>query len=623
MKTFQISFIIYVVFGFTIYCQQKTNDTLFVNGINRESLSEYVTYWVDSSKTTPIKNIEKQLSKNFFNHWQENQTLNLGKNPYPLWFHLNIKNTSKKYQNYWWGIYTQADTITVYRKYGENYKCIDTIVSSDLLDSKKVRTRFPAIKIELAANECNEYLVKIENLRNTQNAITDLTTPEDNLMWEKKFYWSIAFFVGCFLLIALVSLFFGILSKEKVFIFYTLYLLIILAMILTEELMIGIIKNKFLFYVLNHLHSLPNAVVALSLHFMIIKFIFYNKKDEQKIKILDTINHSFLCFGLIFAISYFFFKEQMVFDSGIFSFLWEFSIWVVLFNMIITLLAITLKFKNKTIVFLSFILGILFLYYNPAGYFLNYAGILKYYKITYPNYFYWIVCAEFILICCVIGWRYQRTQKANFLLISEKAKIKERNFRKKIKIQQNERIQIAKDLHDDLGATLSAVNLIVTNSYQDDKPLVEMINRANNDLRTFFNKLTFDISNELNFKKRLEEKVYNLNILGEINISLIILGEEKEITEKIKIPLYKICNELINNILKHSKAKEAIIQIMIDDKQIEVLAEDNGIGYNTQSQKKGMGINNIKERVKRWHGSYHVSSNKKGTTSIIKIPNRE
>lgn len=621
MKKITVLFFLVFLNSFSTFSQKEANDTLFVSGINRENLANYVTFWIDSSKTADIKKIERKFLAKKFKHWNAKSTLNLGKNPYPLWFHLNIKNNSKKYQDYWWGIYTQADTITVFKKTKESFKTIDTIVSSTLLRNKKVRTRFPSIKIELDNFESQEYFVKIENLRNTQNAITDLTTPEDNLMWEKKFYWSISFFVGCFLLIATLSFFLGIFAKEKTFLFYTLYLLIVLAMILSEELMVGVIENKTLFYILNHLHSLPNAIIALSLHFMIVKFILYQKNSQKRIKILDTINKWCLIFGLLFSAIYFIFKKNMFFDTGIFPYLWLISIFVVSSIMTITFIIIVLKFKQKVYIFLSVILGILFLYYNPAGYFLNYAGIVNYYTITYPNYFYWIVCVEFILLGCVIGWRYQKTLKSNYLLISEKAQKKEKDFRKKIAIQQKERALIARDLHDDLGATLSAVKLIVTNSYQQDKPLVNMITKANADLRTFFKKLTFNDAKEFNIINLIQEKIETLNTIGQIKFTFIHLGKEKNIASKLKQPIYKICNELLNNILKHSQALEVTIQIIIDNQQIQILAEDNGIGYDTKNLNKGMGINNINERVKKWKGKYYVNSNKNGTTSIVTIPN--
>lgn len=621
MKKIVHFLVIIFVSNTAIFSQKNDTDTLVVQGVNRENLYEYLSFWIDTTKTANIEKVVDAFHRKQFKTCNPSEKLNLGKNPYPLWLHLKVKNISKIHQEYWWSFYTQADTIATFRKINNSYIPIDTIFKSTLLRDKKIRTRFPAFKVELKTLEVGEYLVKIVNLRNTQNALTDLTTPEDNLMWEKKFYWAIAFFMGCFTLIAIVSFFFGIFIQEKTFIFYSIYLFLIILLVLTEELFSGIIENRFLHFLVQHTHSLPNSIIALSLHFKIISFIFYPQHKKRGIKLVTILNTIFLSFGILFALIYLFFKEKLFFDVGIFSILWEISIVVIFSILAITLILIALKTKDKKHFILLFFLGIIIVYFNPAGYFLNYAGILSYYNITYPNYFYWIVCLEFIIMGCFISWRHQNILKNNYLLLSEKNKKKSKELLKKTSILEQERAQIARDLHDDLGATLSAIQLIVTNSYKNDTALVEMVYRANADVRAFFNKLNFNKPNDFNLLEFIQEKIKNLNSIGKTQFTFIFLGVDETINPILKLPIFKICNELLNNILKHSKATEATIQVIIEKHQIEILAEDNGIGYNTKRPKKGMGINNIQERVKKWQGNFYVSSNKNGTTSIITIPN--
>ena len=613
------------LFGLLLLCflPKKTNaqsiDTLFVDGINRESLANYASFWVDSTKKANVYDSEKAFINQKFQHWDEDKTLNLGKNPYPLWLHLTVKNKGTNYHDYWWGIYTQADTITFYKKDKNDFILVDKLINNTLRNNKKVRTRFPSTKISLQPNQTETYYVKIENLRNTQNAIMDVTTPEDNLMWEKKFYWQIGFFIGGFLLISAISLILGIIGKENVFFTYAVYLILVIFLALKEELLVSVITNKYLFDVVNNLHSLPLAVIALALHFKIVNFIFYQKKNKENNLFLQKTNNVFLIFGLIFSLIYFFFKEKMLFDSGIFSYLWETSILVIFGILLITLLIIWQKFNKLTVKLFALFIALLFLYYNPAGYFLNYAGILNYYTITYPNYFYWIVCFEFLLIGCFLAWRYQKTLKNNYILLSEKKLKKERYYRKKIEIQQKERVEVAKDLHDDLGATISALKLIITNNYKEDKHLATMITKASSDLKVFFNKLTLN-NLDKPFKVALQEKIEAINSTNTLNITFICLCENLEITNQFHQDIYKICNELITNIAKHSKAKEATLQIIKEANEIEILAEDDGIGFNTKKKSNGLGLESIKTRVKNLKGTIYISSNSKGSTFIIHLP---
>src|SRR5690606_18309280 len=101
----------------------------------------------------------------------------------------------------------------------------------------------------------------------TQNAITDFTTPQHNLLWEINFYWTIGFFIGCFFLIAFLSILFSCVIKEWTFLYYGLYLLCIVLLMLSEELMIPIIDSSLLFHSINRLHSLFLSLIALSLHY--------------------------------------------------------------------------------------------------------------------------------------------------------------------------------------------------------------------------------------------------------------------------------------------------------------------------------------------------------------------
>ncbi|WP_417358016.1 7TM-DISM domain-containing protein [Flavobacterium sp.] len=596
-----------------IYC-----DTLFVNGPNSEHLSKYLTFWVDSTKTPDITNAETALKNKEFIHWNPETTLNLGLNPHPLWLHLNVKSTVPDLKKYWWGFYTHADTITVYQKSAIGWISTDTLTYGLQLSKRKIKTRFSTAEIILKGYEHKELLVKIENYRHTQNAITDFTTPENNLFWETNFYWSIGFFIGCFLLISSISFFISIVLREKNFSRYGVYLILIIAMALMEELMVPSISNPFLFNILKRLHSLPIAIIALAIHYHIILYIIKPESTKRKlIKFLTRLNNVFLLYGIVYSVYYFIYMEKLNHGQWFYPFMWYTGIAVVIFVILITAVMMIVTMQQKKLLIPGLILAFVILYFNPAGYFLNYAGILSYYEVTYPNQFYWIVCTEFIGIGCVLAWRYKKTVQNHYQLLQEKALQDELALTREIEIQEQEREQIARDLHDDLGTTISAIKLIVTNSYLNDKTLVKMITKANNDLRYFFNKLTlpqqglFDI---------LRDKVDELNNIGTIQFVFITTGEEDIVPDALKLPIIRICFELLSNVLKHSQASEATLQLFADSSQVQIMMEDNGKGFDLKAKSNGIGINNIYARAKRWNAEIHISSGANGTTTIVTIP---
>lgn len=601
--------------------QSDYADTLKVAGANSEHLSRYLTFYVDSTSRKSISEISRSLEKKEFDHWELNTTLNLGLNSYPLWLHLRVKNDLPFEQNYWWSFYSHADSVYVYQKENNYWKATDTVAYGTPLAERNVKVRFSATELVLQGGEYREVLVKLVNYRHTQNAITDFTTPEHNLMWEKKFYWSVGFFIGSFVLISIISFFISLVLRQKMFLLYGLYLLLITSMFLMEELMTPVASNNILFYVLTHIHSLPVAIVALGIHYRILHYILNirrkNKKVVQRITLLNDIT---LGFGIVFMLLYFFFRDHLKHGSGMYLILWPMGIVAVFLIMALTFVMCMASIRNRKqtipVIFMSFLV----LYFNPAGYFLNYAGIVNYYKITYPNYFYWIVCLEFIVLGCVLAWRHRKTERNNYELLQQQVEQEERAFARELQIQEQERRQIARDLHDDLGTTLSAIKLIITNSYTNDTALVNMITKANTDLRHFFNKLNDEDLGEQGVFTTLQHKTQDLNSIGKVALEFIGVGEEQHIPSAMRLPVIRIAAELLSNVLKHSKASDATLQLIADTDQLQIIMEDNGKGFDINTPRNGMGLDNIYERTQRWNGNVHISSGKTGTAIIITFP---
>lgn len=84
--------------------------------------------------------------------------------------------------------------------------------------------------------------------------------------------------------------------------------------------------------------------------------------------------------------------------------------------------------------------------------------------------------------------------------------------------------------------------------------------------------------------------------------------------------LYRISNELLQNIVKHAEANEALISIAEQDGKIELIAEDNGKGMDLNAPKSGIGLKNIRDRVTYLKGTLDLESNSSGTSITISIP---
>lgn len=91
---------------------------------------------------------------------------------------------------------------------------------------------------------------------------------------------------------------------------------------------------------------------------------------------------------------------------------------------------------------------------------------------------------------------------------------------------------------------------------------------------------------------------------------------------KIKIHLYRILQETMQNIYKHAESTLVDIEFYLDKNKLNLKITDNGVGFDQTKTKNGIGLKNIKDRLKEINGFFNVTSQiNKGTSVIITVPN--
>ncbi len=202
-----------------------------------------------------------------------------------------------------------------------------------------------------------------------------------------------------------------------------------------------------------------------------------------------------------------------------------------------------------------------------------------------------------------------------------------------LKGEEQERTRLAKDLHDGLGGMLSGIkyalhtvkgNLIMTpenaQSFERsldmlDSSIREMRRVAHNMMREALVKFGLDIA--------LQDFCNDINKSGALQVSYQSIGLEGIELEQTKaITIYRIVQELLNNIMKHAAATNAIVQISRNEKQLSVTVEDDGKGFDESvlRQSKGIGWSNIQHRIEFLKGHWEVDSEPgKGTSVHIEL----
>lgn len=204
-------------------------------------------------------------------------------------------------------------------------------------------------------------------------------------------------------------------------------------------------------------------------------------------------------------------------------------------------------------------------------------------------------------------------------------------FSSMIEGQESERIRIAKDLHDGIGGLLTTAKAHF-NAIQDQVKKLEELNLVHKT-----NELIDEACVEVrrisqNMMPRalmlhglsgaIEDLATNLK-QNNINCNLEIVGMDKDPEQSKSVMIFRVLQELVNNILKHANAQNVLIQLLQADNGLSVIVEDDGVGFNyaTAKQKKSLGLSSIESRIKYLQGNLDFDAVPgEGTTIAIWVP---
>jgi signal transduction histidine kinase len=196
--------------------------------------------------------------------------------------------------------------------------------------------------------------------------------------------------------------------------------------------------------------------------------------------------------------------------------------------------------------------------------------------------------------------------------------------------QERERQEVAEELHDNVASTLASANMqlgyFLQNKNRLENPMeilekaASLIGTAYHDVHDMAHKKNSGVIAQKGLLPAVEDLV-NTIALDAIQIEVISSHQEERIPNSLEILIFRIIQELLNNILKHAQASEASVSISIYDGLLNLVVEDNGIGFNRKAHKSGMGLQSIEKRVEAIEGSFEVDTYiGRGTTIIIDIP---
>lgn len=201
-------------------------------------------------------------------------------------------------------------------------------------------------------------------------------------------------------------------------------------------------------------------------------------------------------------------------------------------------------------------------------------------------------------------------------------------FEKKLAIEK-ERQRISSDMHDDIGASLSAMKLYtgnIRNSGAEEfnfHEIYDMMDDLSNKVKEVIWRLDKNSDTLESLIFFIEASSYNLfrNAKANIKVSLPNIIPDIVISSDKRHDISLVLKEALHNIIKHSGATMALLQIEITGAYLQITVTDNGMGIptNTSGIRSGYGLTNMQERIRKLGGQFRVESNN-GTTIKLKVP---
>lgn len=194
-----------------------------------------------------------------------------------------------------------------------------------------------------------------------------------------------------------------------------------------------------------------------------------------------------------------------------------------------------------------------------------------------------------------------------------------RQMRSVIDGQEQERQRLSRELHDGLGQTLVAIKLKlesipleeVGNQRKTVEAVKQMFNHTIEETRRMSNNLMPAALTEFSLAVVLRNLCIEVESNSGINVSLVIGVLPESFNQLLKTYIYRISQEALNNIVKHSGASRAVISIFSDISKLYLHIEDNGIGFNpTKGFESGNGLYNMKERAILLNGKFEIITSK-------------
>jgi len=577
------------------------------SAINEISLSNYAYHYNDQSNN---KKVEEVINED----WQKIEPpLTFPSNKTVQWIKYNIENPYNVGINrYLYIPYHFIHEIDVFILYDSIvHKIIETGTKRNF-SNKHLYSRGYPVKISFSANNNYQVIIKYKHIYRPLRAAAFIMSSNKMVQVNRKSEQIIWFWRGVFVFALIVSFLLFLYVKQKVFLYY-FFLNIGVGVFIASH-----IGDYFLFFNVDKtdLTSLADYFGAALMNVFLPLFINsltpIKKRNPFVWKLIYIIGFGMV---ILLALSAFPVIRMSIMNYYTHFYIMLGSAFIMGVQPFLLIKAIYYKEKNAKLVFIIYGLYVSSAFSDVI---LPNMGILNDTPFVYDN----LLLSSFLEIFTFMFIMsreamsvYQDRQK----LLIEQQQHQSQMIQSIVKSQEEERNRVGRELHDSLGANMAIIKQHVKKS---NDALFSVVSESIEMVRNLSHSLVTPHIKKEEFKDELKE-LCHLFSGDSLKVQYFFYEWPSIENADITTHLYRIIQELLKNAIKHSQAKNVYLQFMSDGEQkISIIYEDDGIGFNhKKNTRKGLGLNNIKNRLELINGNMRFDTSKetKGTTIFIEL----
>jgi PAS domain S-box-containing protein len=193
--------------------------------------------------------------------------------------------------------------------------------------------------------------------------------------------------------------------------------------------------------------------------------------------------------------------------------------------------------------------------------------------------------------------------------------------------QEKQREEIGKELHDNINQVLATVRLLLSLLRSEDAAKADIISKSKEsvnycieEIRRLSHSLTPPSLKEISLKESIECMIKKISFVNGEQVKLQTTGlDENILSDGLKVTIYRIIQEQLNNILKYASASVIQIRLTQNHYNLTLLIEDNGQGFDVKAKRKGIGLANIMSRAELYNGQAVIESSPGSGCTVLVI----